>query len=321
GVLMADTTLRLGDFVFAGMEIPDALPFGGSQRLAVHDFPGGARNVQAMGFNHAPVGWQGLFLGADALDRAKAVDAMRVKGAAVLLTCFSTSLKVVIERFEAKAERFYKVSYTISLVVVEDQSQAPTKAGPVGFDLAIRQDCTAMLAGGALLGDGPLSAALSTMDNAIGAVSNFATAATSTIQGVLGPVGAVIGRVDTLLAGVKNTLGSVTTLGGVLPGNPLAAQVSRMLGQVSASSQYPILQNIRNLGTRVSSNVINLQGAAQTLTVAGGNLYKVAADVYGDATLWPAIAKATGLRDPALAGVQTLQLPANPQTSGGVLSQ
>jgi hypothetical protein len=59
---------------------------------------------------------------------------------------------------------------------------------------------------------------------------------------------------------------------------------------------------------------------ATTLTMAGGNLFRVAADVYGDARQWDRIARANGLYDPQIAGVVTLTLPApvpsQPSTDG-----
>jgi len=47
----------------------------------------------------------------------------------------------------------------------------------------------------------------------------------------------------------------------------------------------------------------------RTVTVAGGDLYRVALREMGDATLWQAIAQANGLSDPVLRGVVTLVIP------------
>jgi len=46
-----------------------------------------------------------------------------------------------------------------------------------------------------------------------------------------------------------------------------------------------------------------------TITVAGGDLYRVALDQYGDATAWIQIAQANNLTDPVVRGVQTLEIP------------
>jgi nucleoid-associated protein YgaU len=60
----------------------------------------------------------------------------------------------------------------------------------------------------------------------------------------------------------------------------------------------------------------------QTIQVAGGNLYRIAARYLGDATQWVRIAQLNGLSDPMLSGVTTLLIPAvDPSAGGGVAAQ
>jgi len=60
----------------------------------------------------------------------------------------------------------------------------------------------------------------------------------------------------------------------------------------------------------------------QTIQVAGGNLYRIAAQYLGDATQWVRIAQLNNLSDPMLSGVVTLQIPAvDPSAGGGVAPQ
>lgn len=57
----------------------------------------------------------------------------------------------------------------------------------------------------------------------------------------------------------------------------------------------------------------------KTLTVAGGDLYRIALDELGDATQWTRIATLNGLIDPVLTGIVTLKIPEiNPDAGGGV---
>lgn len=319
---MADTYLQLGDFIFSGLEIPESLALGGAQALVTHKFPGGARNVQAMGPDHDAIGWSGLFLGQTALDRAKYLDFLRVQGLQLQLTFFDSSYTVVIQRFRFFVERFYKVGYSIELEVVADNAQPVQTIAPSGFDAAIRADCDSLMGLAPSIGDSILTSAIGTLDTAIRGVSSFASAATSTIQGVLGPVAAVASRLSILTSSVQNTVGSVTTLGGVLPSNPISTSVGNMAAQLTANTQYPILINMGNITQRISKNVTNanLQSSTRTVQVAGGTLFDVAASQYGDATQWAAIARASGLTDPAVVGVQTVTIPANPASSGGVLA-
>jgi hypothetical protein len=59
--------------------------------------------------------------------------------------------------------------------------------------------------------------------------------------------------------------------------------------------------------------------SAQTITVAGGNLFALAALYLKDATQWNRIAQANGLSDPVLTGLNTLVIPpVNPNAGGGI---
>ena len=55
----------------------------------------------------------------------------------------------------------------------------------------------------------------------------------------------------------------------------------------------------------------------RTLTVAGGDLYRLALQYLNDATQWNRIAQANGLIDPMLTGLVTLHLPALDANAGG----
>ncbi len=60
----------------------------------------------------------------------------------------------------------------------------------------------------------------------------------------------------------------------------------------------------------------------RTITVAGGNLFRIAADMLGDATQWIRIAQLNGLSDPEVTGVATLLLPdVDPAAGGGIAAQ
>lgn len=58
----------------------------------------------------------------------------------------------------------------------------------------------------------------------------------------------------------------------------------------------------------------------RVITVAGGNLFAIAAQYLGDATKWYQIAKANGLTDPMIVGIVTLTIPQSSIASnGGIL--
>ena len=59
----------------------------------------------------------------------------------------------------------------------------------------------------------------------------------------------------------------------------------------------------------------------QTVTVAGGDLYRLALQYLGDATAWNRIGQANGLIDPVINGLVTLKIPpADASAGGGVYS-
>ena len=55
----------------------------------------------------------------------------------------------------------------------------------------------------------------------------------------------------------------------------------------------------------------------KTISVAGGNLFQIAAQYLGDASQWLRIAQLNGLSDPILSGVVTLTIPNTDQNAGG----
>jgi hypothetical protein len=54
-----------------------------------------------------------------------------------------------------------------------------------------------------------------------------------------------------------------------------------------------------------------------TLTVVGGNLFRIAAEQLGDATQWLRIAQLNGINDPVLVGYRTLSMPPRDPNAGG----
>jgi nucleoid-associated protein YgaU len=60
----------------------------------------------------------------------------------------------------------------------------------------------------------------------------------------------------------------------------------------------------------------------KAITVAGDNLFRIAAAELGDATQWIRIAELNQIFDPVLKGVVTLLIPdINPNAGGGIAAQ
>jgi len=315
-----DTILMLGDFEFSGLEIPAQIPFGGAQHLAVHKLIGGKRIIDAMGEDDAPLQWSGLFQGQSAHQRARYLDTLRVKGGALQLTWAEFKYQVVIKEFRAEYQRFYQIPYSITCEVQDDQTMEMNWIFDAPIDQAIADDMAAANGYGAVIGDGPLATLLGALDSAISSVSTFANAAQSQINSVNGPLAAVQSRVKLLIASSSNVIGNVTTFGGLIPGNKVSAAASKLTGMVAAVSQAGALMSLASVLGRMGGNLGAINKPGNTTTVAGGNMYSLAGEKYGDATAWTTIAKANGTTDPTIAGVQTLTIPINPDSGNGVLS-
>ena len=57
---------------------------------------------------------------------------------------------------------------------------------------------------------------------------------------------------------------------------------------------------------------IQVGRTVRTVTVSGANLFALAAEMYGDHTLWSAIARANGLLGPFVIGTRDLVIPDRP---------
>lgn len=306
-----DTTVVLGGITFTASEVPEKITWGGEQSLKIHKLVGGARVIDAMGRDDRPLEWSGIFVGPNAKTRAKYLDGLRIAGNQVLLTWADFRYLVVVKSFEGDYQRFYQVPYRIGCEVVQDQSQPVNSVSSVSLDDAVNGDVTTGSGLVAGLGVPSLTAAYTTLQTATAAVSSFAKASQAQIQSVLQPLAAVRTQAQALIASTGNTLANIATIGGVLPGNTIAQQVGKLNSAVAASSQQADLVQLDNVMGRVQINLQSRDANSPTISMAGGNLYRVAADEYGDASQWSKIAEANGITDPQLTGINKLVIPAN----------
>ena len=319
---MADVVLKLGDFTFQRNEIPESIAFGGEQALVVHRLVGGTKVVDAMGDFTGPISWTGWIEGPDALARARQLTAMRAAGAAMVLSWSELQFAVVIREFEPDFQRFYKIPYRIVCEVVEDLTLSTAGTGDLSIDDLINGDMSAATDLADQIGDSTLTSLIETANGAVSAVSSFSNAAQSTLNSVLQPIAAVRTEVQTLIASANNTLINITTLGGIVPNNPIAAQVQRLGNQLAAAQQIPLLVQLDRTVGRVQLNVGSIYSSAKQLTTAGGNLMDMAAKEYGDAMAWTGLAKANPQLggDPQVQGIQTITIPPSKDNVGGILN-
>lgn len=337
---MSTVTLTLDGFVFQDFEIPEAIPFGGAQALSIKRLIGGERVIDAMGADDRPLEWVGRFRGKDAVSRALQLDAKRRAGRAVSLTWGELSFQVIIARFEPVYQQAFEVPYSISCEVVPAPLAASVNAD-VGVDqmvkgdlakisaLAARISAVAMDAQTALIQVNNLITApgralsdlVGALSDAIGVVPNFAASTRASLAPVFNALNSVRGAVGGYIDAADETLGSAVTVGAVDPGAPASQLVAALLAQSSAMAQASDLQDLDSYLGRIQTNLDAIGASGSRVLMAGGDLYRVAADTYGSAAEWVSIARVNGLTDPEIQGFQTILVPPTPSKRDGVLDE
>lgn len=317
---MTDIKLTLGAFEFARFEVPETITFGGDQQLTIHQLVGGTRIIDAMGETPLPLKWSGHLVGASALDRALYLDRLRKAGNALALTWSELSFTVVIKTFECSFVRSYRLQYSITCEVVADRTSPITTITAPSFEQAVADDQATADALAARIGNNPLVNAVAAVRTALGTINNLVTAARSEINAVLQPIQDARGAVSALLTEAAGTLQSVSTVGGVFPNNPIAAQANNLSGQIAGFvDQANLVALDRTLG-RMANNLSQVTAGTKSVTVAGGNLFAIAATEYGDPMGWTALAVANRMTDPQIAGLATLEVPPFTNDTGGILN-
>lgn len=137
--MSADIRLTLGPVAFSSFEVPEKIGYGGGQKLAVHQLPGGARVVDAMGRDDAQVLWSGVFSGPDAADRMRVLDALRTAGIALPLSWDAFFYTVVIAEFKVEYATPWWIRYRLVCTVIQDEA-AELVAAVVSLATSVTND-------------------------------------------------------------------------------------------------------------------------------------------------------------------------------------
>lgn len=303
-----DTFVRLGDIVFDGMEVPQRIPFGGEQSITAHDLVGGTRIVDAMGAVHADLSWSGIFQGPNALERAVKLDEMRIAGKAISLTWSELRYTVVIREFVADFERKFRMPYRIACMVVENQN---TQAFLIGIKMAqqMTQDATAGVKSAERTRVQKVIDAAKKAREKIEGVGDFIRAAPAKIMEVRNAVGGVISATRDAITSAEDILSL---------GIPIDLSFG---GNADTATETLALYETQYTAMRMEQNIDAFGQEGYEAVLGGGDIYRVAADVYGDPSEWVTIAAsnpALGF-DPTVQGVQSVVVPTLTLDSGGVL--
>lgn len=326
---------------FQELELPQQITFGGEQLISVHQLIGGTRILDALGPSDAPMSWAGVFTTSSAVDRARFCDTLRRTGEECTLTWGEFSYTGVISSFSADYTRggLY-VPYRITLSVAEDKTSfiysAPLPSAQAqitadmyrssklsgcigdstlaGFTTAVNSAVASVVAAIQPIAKG-LTDAVSAVSQSASCVVSVVNNAVATVQAALTPIAQAQAQAQVLITSAEQTITGISTAGGLLPGNPVAKMTGNFITQVNAAIQLPPLYEYHAIMGRMSANMMVLGAngpTAKTITIGGGSLQQVAAQQYGDATLWPIIAQANNISDPKLNGINTLIIPPRP---------
>lgn len=312
---MAFNPLTLGDFVFVHTEIPSSINVGGEQKLAVHQLAGGTRVVDAMGQSHDPISWSGLLVGKDALARTRYLDHLRKQGSALHLTWSCFDYWVIIQQFKADFKQEYRIPYTITCIVVTDALKQPSFYS-IDYDQSIKEDMGAIAKAAEALEDKPeIKTTIQKLVAAYKTIKSIYKAGAKVVKEVRAQIKDVQDMISREIASIDNMLQNVTTLGGVLPHNPVSVNSKKMMNHVVNVNNATQLMNLKYTFGRVIRNIdaVNSPTGLTALTTvnvsSGASLYSLAAKHYGDYSKWDKIAKANSLSTPYIHEPMTLVIP------------
>ena len=197
---MADTIVKLGDFEFQHAEVPEGIPAGGNQMIHVNKFVGGKRKIVATGRDDDDITFSGIFFGANASDRFKALDYLRTEGNQLIFSYLDFRYSVIIKTFTGTINKYYKIPYSITLTIIEDLSNPVLVPPPAGFLDALYDDIATLFDIQALITQPNIGVLLEVLDQYLNTLLPN-DAITKTVRDTLE------GHITDVLDAVKNALG------------------------------------------------------------------------------------------------------------------
>lgn len=135
-------TFMLGNVELKKFEVPQQFIVGHEMELKVHKYYSEdgtpSKHINVMGAFSLPTTWEGWLYGANALQRAEALDILAVAGQAINWQYGPYNYTVFIKKFEAKVFSQIEVQYTVDLEIQADLNGilSLAVANTVSFDAA-----------------------------------------------------------------------------------------------------------------------------------------------------------------------------------------
>jgi hypothetical protein len=251
-------TVTLGSVVFSGYEVPEQIPWGGSQGVVKQIRPGGVVDMALMGVVFPPITWTGFFNGAAARSRARQVYAMLNAGAPVSLSWGDRLYTVIVANFTSRERYSNWIPYSVTCDVVRDETLAGGSQPPTLL-AQVSQDITSAL--------GLTPDTLASVQTAIGQAQTLATAggvitggssAALALQGGLSAAQGAVGGAQSIAEGnIGGIVGIAEAAGSVFPPGNAATGASNLNAAASAAGTLAALLPVAGYLGRCATNVGN----------------------------------------------------------------
>ena len=289
--------LVLGGIPLFSFDAPEQFgPIGGKQIAVKHEFPGGITTQQEIGGFPEPIKWKGTLTGAGAMAALQALDQIRVSGQDTTLSWGPFAWTGKLTNFAGHAKHAFLIPYEATFDPTQDLGAGVTPlAGPASY---AQDDIDLGTSTGAI----------------VGLMDGTATGGLAFPDALAGPANALLTAVSTGLANGNNTVNGLLSADVIAIAAAAAAAQAAALPIMDASGGTPDAYVAAEFWARagnIASIIPSIKKAIAQITVVNPNLFAVAAQYYGDATLWEGIAEANGLVDPQPRGIFTLSIPAS----------
>ncbi len=234
------TSVTLGPVVFESFEVPAEIRFGGAQRLAVHQLPGGARLIDAMGPDEATIAFSGILSGPNAETRALTLDALRAAGLVLPFSFGLFAYSVVIAEFLALYQSAAWIPYRIALLVVSDAATVIADAASLA-STPLNDIATAAAFAPATIDFAPAQSALS--------VSGATTLGTSAYQSATSAVSSLQNAIASAIASQSS---AQAALAAPLAGTDATAGAAALSSAVSTTGALAGLQQAASFTGRAA---------------------------------------------------------------------
>lgn len=269
---------------FEELELPTSITYGGAQAQALYQDIGGGRTAFTFGRDDAPIMWSGMLLDktsvtqrltdsytkyqtpqgpqeltaqqtltatntinfiSTAYERSKLLEELRDSGAQLVLSWGRHSFKIVLKDMNFVYHFPGYITYKAVANVIQTNPNTHRKRPQTLSTVAISMTNTF----GPSVNEpwysgllGKLQTAMNYIhqfENKVAVVSQAINQAESYYQDVEGSVQSIITQAQTILT-------QITTLGGVIPDNPVALSVGNFFGKANAMMELAHLSNIQN---------------------------------------------------------------------------